>query len=63
VRDDDADHTVNEPSPAELEFSAALGRLLRGRAERAAAWQLSRAVRARFEALRADGMLDRSFHV
>ncbi len=45
------------------DFATALGSLLHGRSVRIPSRDLSRTVRARFEALRADGMLDRRCRV
>lgn len=57
------EEVTDELSRDERQFAAALGRLLRGRSERVPAIKLSRTVRSRFEALRADGTLDRRYCV
>jgi hypothetical protein len=58
----DQDITTELPS-VERDFATALGSLLHGRSVRIPSRDLSRTVRARFEALRADGMLDRRCRV
>jgi hypothetical protein len=57
------DITREEPALPEDEFVTALGSLLRGRNERIHAIKLSRPVRSQFEALRANGILDRRYRV
>ena len=50
-------------APADQEYASALGWLLRGRSSRILSCKLSREIRSRFEALRADGILDRRLGV
>ena len=50
-----------EPRAVEQDFATALGSLLRGRSVRLPSRELSRRVRSRLEALRADGILDRRY--
>jgi Phage integrase family len=57
------DIAVDEPTPLERKSADALGTLLRGSTARIPSRDLSRTVRARFEALRADGILDRRYRV
>jgi hypothetical protein len=57
----DQHDTTAMPSAVERDFATALGRLLDGRKARVPCRGLSRPVRSRFEELRADGILDRSF--
>jgi hypothetical protein len=51
------------PSPVDWDFATALGQLLHGRNARIPCRDLSRRVRSQFEALRADGILDRRYRV
>ncbi len=57
------DIAIDEPLQLERKSADALGTLLRGRTARIPSRDLSRTVRARFEALRADGILDRRYRV
>ena len=50
-------------APADQDYASALGWLLRGRSSRILSCKLSREIRSRFEALRADGILDRRLGV
>ena len=52
---------TEEPPADERDFATALGSLLRGRSVRIPCRELSRPVRSRFEALQADGVLDRRY--
>jgi hypothetical protein len=54
---------TEEPPADERDFATALGSLLRGRSVRIPCRELSWPVRARFEALRTDGILDRRYRV
>lgn len=57
----DKGNATEMPSAVDREFAMALGRLLHGRKVRVPCRDLSRPVRSRFEALRADGILDRRY--
>jgi hypothetical protein len=62
---DTADENIRneKPAPPKDEFTTALGSLVRGRSERIPAIKLSRKVRSQFEALRANGILDRRYRI
>jgi hypothetical protein len=60
---DTAPEPIEDAASADYEFAAALGWLLRGRSSRIPARELTPKVRSQFEALRADGILDRSYRV
>jgi hypothetical protein len=57
------DIVTEEPPAIERDFATALGSLLRGRSVRMPCRELSWPVRSRFDALRADGILDRRCRV
>ncbi len=59
----DQDNTTEVPSAVDQDLAAALGPLLHGRNGRIPCRDLSRPVRSWFEALRADGILDRRYRV
>jgi hypothetical protein len=59
----DQDNSAEMPTGVERDLAAALGLLLHGRKVRVPCRDLSRPVRSRFEALQADGILDRRYRV
>jgi hypothetical protein len=61
VPDMAAPEPIIDTTPPEEEFAEALGRLLQGRNARIRPRKLPPQLRPRFQALRADGILDRSY--